>query len=93
MPGFRHMVSRITRIFPWRRLLVNFLTQGDMPMTMCRLNLIKGQGPVLQIAEGWAVNINEEIFDIINRRTDKTWPTTWFAPRLTGTGAFRDVIR
>lgn len=69
----------------------NFLTQGDMPMTMCRLNLIKGQGPVLQIAEGWAVNVNEEIFDIINRRTDKTWPTTWFAPRLTGTGAFRDV--
>lgn len=69
----------------------NFLTRGDMPMTMCRLNLIKGQGPVLQIAEGWAVNVDEEIFDIINRRTDKTWPTTWFAPRLTGTGAFQDV--
>lgn len=68
-----------------------FLTQGEMPMTMCRLNLIKGQGPVLQIAEGWAVNVDPEIFDIINRRTDKTWPTTWFAPRLTGQGAFRDV--
>lgn len=68
-----------------------FLTQGEMPMTMCRLNLIKGQGPVLQIAEGWAVDVDPEIFDIINRRTDKTWPTTWFAPRLTGQGAFRDV--
>jgi len=68
-----------------------FLTQGDMPVTMCRLNLIKGQGPVLQIAEGWAVNVDREIFETINRRTDKTWPTTWFAPRLTGKGAFRDV--
>ena len=68
-----------------------FLTQGDMPVTMCRLNLIKGQGPVLQIAEGWAVNVDREIFETINDRTDKTWPTTWFAPRLTGKGAFRDV--
>lgn len=68
-----------------------FLTQGDMPVTMCRLNLVKGQGPVLQIAEGWAVNVDPEIFRIINARTDKTWPTTWFAPRLTGRGAFRDV--
>ncbi len=69
----------------------HFLTRGEMPMTMCRLNLIKGQGPVLQIAEGWAVNVDDEIFDKINRRTDPTWPTTWFAPRLTGKGAFRDV--
>lgn len=68
-----------------------FLTLGDMPVTMCRVNLVKGQGPVLQIAEGWAVNVDREIFEIINRRTDKTWPTTWFAPRLTGQGAFRDV--
>lgn len=68
-----------------------FLTRGDMPVTMCRLNLVKGQGPVLQIAEGWAVNVDPEIFRIINARTDKTWPTTWFAPRLTGRGAFRDV--
>lgn len=68
-----------------------FLTRGEMPMTMCRLNLVKGLGPVLQIAEGWAVNVAPEIFDIINKRTDRTWPTTWFAPRLTGQGAFRDV--
>ncbi len=69
----------------------HFLTRGEMPMTMCRLNLVKGLGPVLQIAEGWAVNVDPEIFDKINRRTDPTWPTTWFAPRLTGEGAFRDV--
>ena len=69
----------------------HFLTRGEMPMTMCRINLVKGLGPVLQLAEGWAVNVNEEIFRIINDRTDRTWPTTWFAPRLTGKGAFRDV--
>lgn len=69
----------------------HFLTRGEMPMTMCRINLVKGLGPVLQIAEGWAVNVDEDIFDTINRRTDPTWPTTWFAPRLTGQGAFRDV--
>ena len=69
----------------------HFLTRGEMPMTMCRLNLVKGLGPVLQIAEGWAVNVDEKIFEVINLRTDRTWPTTWFAPRLTGKGAFRDV--
>lgn len=68
-----------------------FLTRGDMPVTMCRVNLIKGQGPVLQIAEGWAVNIDEEIYRHIDRRTDPSWPTTWFAPRLTGKGAFKSV--
>ncbi len=69
----------------------HFLTRGEMPMTMCRINLVKGLGPVLQLAEGWAVNVDEEVFRIINDRTDRTWPTTWFAPRLTGEGAFRDV--
>lgn len=68
-----------------------FLTRGEMPVTMCRLNLVKGQGPVLQIAEGWAVNVDREIFEAINERTDRTWPTTFFAPRLTGKGPFRDV--
>ena len=68
-----------------------FLTEGEMPLTMCRLNLVKGTGPVLQIAEGWAVNVDEEIFKTINKRTDKTWPTTFFAPRITGKGAFKDV--
>jgi L-fucose isomerase len=68
-----------------------FLSKGEMPVTMCRLNLIDGQGPVLQIAEGWIVDVDKDIFDIINKRTDKTWPTSWFAPRLTGEGRFRDV--
>jgi len=69
----------------------HFFTKGDMPMTMCRVNLIKGQGPVLQIAEGWTVMIPEDALDKIDSRTDPTWPTTFFAPRLTGEGAFKDV--
>lgn len=69
----------------------HFLTRGEMPLTMCRLNLIKGLGPVLQIAEGWAVNVDPEIFKAINERTDKTWPTTFFVPRITGEGHFKDV--
>ena len=60
-------------------------------MTMSRLNLVKGLGPVLQIAEGWTVDIDPEINEVLDKRTDPTWPTTWFAPRLTGEGAFRDV--
>lgn len=68
-----------------------FQTKGGMPLTMCRLNLVKGQGPVLQIAEGWSVELNEKPFEAINNRTDRTWPSTFFAPRLTGKGSFRDV--
>ncbi len=68
-----------------------FLTKGEMPMTIIRLNLVKGYGPVLQIAEGYAVNIDSSIFDTINKRTDSTWPTTWFAPILTGKDSFKDV--
>lgn len=69
----------------------NFLSKGGMPVTMSRLNLIKGLGPVLQIAEGWTVDIDPEIHKLLNERTDQTWPTTWFVPRLTGEGAFKDV--
>ncbi len=70
----------------------NFLTRGGMPMTMLRVNLIKGQGPVLQLAEGWTVDLDPEVFDIINKRTDKTWPSTWFTPRLDSSkDAFLDV--
>jgi L-fucose isomerase len=58
---------------------------------MSRVNIVDGLGPVLQLAEGWTVDLDPEVHDIINRRTDKTWPTTWFAPRLTGKGAFKDV--
>ncbi len=68
-----------------------FKTLGGMPITMCRLNLVDGQGPVMQIAEGWSVEIPDKVHDILNKRTNETWPTTWFAPRLTGNGAFSDV--
>jgi L-fucose isomerase len=68
-----------------------FLTRGDMPCTMVRLNLVKGLGPVLQIAEGWTAEIDPESHKILDERTDKGWPTTWFVPRLTETDAFKDV--
>lgn len=69
----------------------NFLTRGEMPMTMCRINLIKGLGPVMQIAEGWAVNLDKDAFAIIDKRTDPSWPSTFFSPRTTGEGAFKDA--
>lgn len=68
-----------------------FKTLGGMPVTMCRLNLIQGQGPVLQIAEGASVDLPDDVHQKLNERTNPTWPTTWFAPRLTGSGPFRDV--
>ena len=66
-----------------------FVTRAEMPATMIRLNLVKGLGPVLQIAEGWTVNLPEEVSDKLWKRTDYTWPCTWFAPRCTGEGAFK----
>ena len=68
-----------------------FLSKGKMPVTMSRLNLIDGLGPVLQIAEGYTVDLPKDINDVLDKRTDPTWPTTWFAPILTGKGAFTDV--
>lgn len=68
-----------------------FKTAGEMPVTMSRINLIKGLGPVLQIAEGYTVELPEDIHEILNERTNPTWPTTWFVPVLTGKGAFKDV--
>jgi len=64
---------------------------AEMPVTMLRYNIVDGVGPVLQIAEGWTANLPDEVHDTIDVRTDRTWPTTWFAPRLTGEGAFKDV--
>lgn len=69
----------------------NFLSKGGMPVTMCRINLIKGLGPTIQIAEGYTVDIPEKVHKVLDERTDKTWPTTWFVPELTGEGAFTDV--
>jgi len=66
-------------------------TRGGMPITMVRLNLVKGLGPVLQIAEGWSCELDPDVSEVLDERTNPTWPTTWFAPRLTGKGAFTDV--
>ena len=68
-----------------------FVTEAEMPATMIRLNLVKGLGPVLQIAEGWTVNLPEEVTDTLWKRTDYTWPCTWFTPRCTGEGAFKSA--
>jgi len=69
----------------------HFLTRGGMPATMARINLVKGLGPVLQLAEGVTVELPPDVDEKLQLRTDPSWPTTWFAPRLTGSGAFRDV--
>jgi L-fucose isomerase len=68
-----------------------FDTKGEMPVTISRVNLVKGLGPVLQLAEGFTVELPEKMNKILTDRTNPTWPTTWFAPRLTGKGAFTDV--
>ena len=69
----------------------NFLSKGGMPVTMSRLNLVKGLGPVLQIAEGWTADVDPKIHEVLNMRTDPTWPTTWFVPRLCDKAPFKDV--
>ncbi|UOQ49962.1 L-fucose isomerase [Gracilibacillus caseinilyticus] len=80
-----------TEYFRGGGLSSNFKTRGDMPVTIARINLIKGLGPVLQLAEGFTVELPENIHEVLNDRTDPTWPTTWFVPNLTGAGAFQDV--
>ncbi len=81
----------ITEYFPGGGWSTRYLTKGGMPVTMCRLNLVKGLGAALQIAEGWTVDLPANVHDALDQRTNPTWPTTWFAPNLTGQGAFRDV--
>jgi L-fucose/D-arabinose isomerase len=68
-----------------------FRTCGGMPVTMSRVSLVKGLGPILQIAEGWTVDLPAKVTATLEQRTNPTWPTTWFVPRLTGTGPFADV--
>jgi L-fucose isomerase len=68
-----------------------FKTEGEMPVTMARVNLIKGLGPILQIAEGYTIDLPDDIHKLLDERTSPTWPTTWFAPILTGNGPFVDV--
>ncbi|MCL3781950.1 L-fucose isomerase [Prolixibacteraceae bacterium JC049] len=68
-----------------------FKTAGEMPVTMSRVNIVKGVGPVLQIAEGYTVELPEDVHAVLDERTNPTWPTTWFVPNITGEGAFKDV--
>ncbi len=69
----------------------HFTSEGGMPVTMTRINLVRGLGPVMQVAEGYTVSLPDEVSKVLEDRTDPTWPTTWFAPRLTGEGAFTSV--
>ena len=69
----------------------HFKTEAEMPVTMARLSIVEGVGPVIQIAEGWTAVLDDDTHKTLDQRTDPTWPTTWFAPRLTGIGAFADV--
>ncbi len=72
---------------------VDYTTKGGMPMTMYRINLVQGKFPVLQLAEGWSIELPEEVHNTIDCRTSPTWPTTWFAPRLSGEGNFTSVYQ
>jgi L-fucose isomerase len=83
--------AAVTEYFRGGGFSSTFRTVGQMPITLSRVNIVKGLGPVLQIAEGHTIELPEEVHGILDRRTDPSWPTTWFVPRLTGEGAFRDV--
>jgi L-fucose/D-arabinose isomerase len=82
--------AAITEYFRGGGFSSQFVTPGNMPITLSRLNLVRGLGPVLQLAEGWTFELPAKAHEILNQRTNPTWPTTWFAPRLTGQGAFAD---
>ena len=81
----------ITEYFPGGGWSSKFKTRGGMPATMARLNMVKGLGPALQICEGWTVDLPDKVHATLDERTNPTWPTTWFAARITGKGAFRDT--
>jgi L-fucose isomerase len=80
----------VTEYFRGGGWSTDFTTRGGMPITMSRLNLVAGQGPVLQLAEGFVVELPDEVHDVLDARTNETWPTTWFVPRTTGSGVFSD---
>ena len=81
----------ITEYFPGGGWSTRFATKGGMPATIARLNLVKGLGPALQLAEGTTVSLPKKVHDMLDQRTNPTWPTTWFAPILNGHGPFRDT--
>ena len=78
----------ITEYFPGGGLSTRYRTLGEMPATMTRINLVAGLGPAIQIAEGQTVELPDSVHDVLDQRTNPTWPTTWFAPKITGRGAF-----
>lgn len=77
--------------FPGGGFSTDYTTRGGMPVTIARINIIEGLGPVLQLAEGYTVELEQDMHDVLDKRTDSTWPTTWFVPKLTGHGVFKDV--
>ncbi len=81
----------ITEYFRGGGWSTRYRTRGGMPVTLARINIVKGLGPAMQIAEGYTIDLPDEVHHILDERTNPTWPTTWFVPRLTGEGAFRDV--
>jgi L-fucose isomerase len=81
----------MTEYFPGGGMSTRFATKGGMPSTMSRINLVDGIGPVLQLAEGHTVELPEDMHNALDQRTNPTWPTTWFTPILTGSGAFRST--
>lgn len=81
----------MTEYFPGGGWSTRYKTSGGMPATIARLNLVDGLGPALQLAEGFTVELPDHVHDILDQRTNPTWPTTWFAPRTTGIGPFRDT--
>jgi len=78
----------ITEYFPGGGMSTRYRTRGGMPSTMTRINLVAGLGPALQIAEGHTIDLPDDVHNVLEQRTNPTWPTTWFAPRLTGNGPF-----
>ena len=81
----------ITEYFPGGGWSTRYKTKGGMPATIARLNLVQGLGPALQVAEGVTVGLPDDVHDVLDQRTNPTWPTTWFAPRTGGNGVFRDT--
>ena len=82
--------AAVTEYFRGGGFSSHFVSQGGMPITMSRVNMVHGLGPVLQLAEGWTFELPAKVHEVLNERTNPTWPTTWFAPRLTGKGVFTD---
>jgi len=81
----------MTEYFPGGGMSTRYKTKGGMPSTMSRINLVDGLGPVLQLAEGYSVELPEDVHDALDQRTNPTWPTTWFTPILNGKGPFRST--